>query len=95
MYAYELKPGDRIFIVTNYSFPQFSIYEVIHVQRRPGLFNDKNYANVYTINIIDSSRTNFLFYDDLDLEKGTNTLPLRTTNEQLALETFKKLVNFK
>lgn len=93
MFPYELRKGDKIFIVTWYNrYPQFIIYEVISLNITYNPLHENNgYTSINVINLITSIRTSIVFWNDIDLEEGDDQLNIfRTTNEQLAVKVFKE-----
>ena len=95
MFAYQLKPEDKIFIVTWYNgYPQLIIYEVmgLNIVYNP-LHENKGYTTVTVVNLVTSLKTTIVFWNDVDLEEGENGLnSFRTTNEQLAIKKFKEVL---
>ena len=95
MFAYQLKPEDKIFIVTWFppKYPQLIIYEVICITTFYDLsYENKGYTSVSIVNLITSIRTSIVFWNDVDLDKGEyGANMIRTTNEQLAIKKFEEV----
>ena len=95
MFAYELKEGNKIFIVTWYNgYPQLIIYEVMGLNI---VYNPRHENNGYTavslVNLVTSFQTTIVFWNDVNLEEGEDGLNLfRTTNEQLAVKKFEEML---
>ena len=95
MFPYELREGDKIFIITWYNgYPELLIYEVIGAKIVYNTLHEYNgYTAVTLVNLITSFQTTIVFWNDIDLEKGEDSLNLfRTTNEQLAIKKFEEML---
>ena len=95
MFPYELRKGNKIFIVTSSrGFPELLIYEVLEVHE----VNINGLKDLYTcvdlVNVVLSYKVELGFSNDVDLDKG-EYFPsgvFRTTNEQLAIKVLEEML---
>lgn len=91
MFPYELKKGDKLFIVTkSRGFPELLVYEVLEANQ----IKRSKYTCVYLINVVLSYKVELAFPNNVDLNIGERFPDgvFRTTNEQLAIKKFEEMI---